>query len=446
MNNKKTIALVVESKLCNSCGACFAACPAGAIAFRETVGGHLFPVIDEKKCVFCGRCYTACPGKGLEQPASEKLPQDPFAGGIRQAFVGRANDVVIFKNSQSGGVVTALIAHMLTRGEITGAVATVMKKGWPPRGMPVVVSSPEGLPETQKSKYLPIPLLKEIPSVLKQEGFFAFVGLPCHMHGLHNLFSLWPDLNRRIAVKIGLICDRVLSLAVMDYFSKLASFDSLSFLTFRDKQRPSYPGNVVVESDDGRTCILDASVRMTAKDFFTPARCRLCFDKLNALSDIVVGDPHGISGVNRTEGESLVFLRTEAGESFFSRAMEENVVVARKIEVREAVGGQGIENKRQEWNAYFTLWKGAGRQTPYYPESVIQSSRKAPEKIMQKNRANIKLALNLDGFATRDDLVEAAVSWARKKKMSGCIAFPFRLLRRTAGQIKRKVKKLLGGL
>lgn len=446
MNNKKTIADVVENKLCNSCGACFAACPAGAITFNETLGGHLFPVIDNKKCVFCGRCYTVCPGKGLEQTATEKLPQDPFAGGIRQAFVGRANDVAIFKNSQSGGVVTALLGHLLTRGEISGAIATVMKKGPSPRGIPVVVSSPGGLPETQKSKYLPIPLLKEIPSILKQEGSFAFVGLPCHMHGLHNLFSLWPDLNCKIAVKIGLICDRVLSLAVMDYFSKLASFDSLSSLTFRDKQRPSYPGNVVVESDDGRTCILDASVRMTVKDFFTPARCRLCFDKLNALSDIVIGDPHGISGVNRTEGESLIFLRTEAGERFFSRAMEENVVSVCKIEVREAITGQRIENKRQEWNAYFSLWNGAGRQTPYYPELVFQSSRKASEKMMQKSRANIKQALDLDDYASRDDLVEAAVSWAKKKKMAGYIAFPFRLLRRTAGQIKRKVKKLLGGL
>lgn len=193
--NNRTIASVVENKLCNSCGACFAACPTEAIAFCETVGGHLFPDISDEKCISCGRCYLVCPGKGLEKTSAEKLPQDPFEGGILQAYVGRANDDAIFKNSQSGGIVTALVADLLERGEIDGALVAVMKRGPQSCGAPVIVHSLKELPKTQKSKYIPIPLLKEIPDILKEDGSYAFVGLPCHMHGLHNLYELYPDLD-----------------------------------------------------------------------------------------------------------------------------------------------------------------------------------------------------------------------------------------------------------
>ncbi len=441
---KNNITSTVNNRLCNSCGACFAACPTGAIEFRETVGGHLFPTIDEEKCIHCGRCYAICPGRGLGKAATEKLPGDPFAGGIRQAFVGRANDAVIFNNSQSGGIATALLDSLLSAGEIDGAFTAIMRRGPSPCGIPAVVSSPQELPETQKSKYIPIPLLKEIPSILNQEGSYAFVGLPCHMHGLHNLFTLYPELKRKIVVKIGLVCERVLSLAILGYFSSLVSFSNLVFLTFKDKQRPSYPGNVVVESDDGRLRILDSSVRMAAKDFFTPPRCRLCFDKLNTLSDIVVGDPHGITGVNRTEGESLVLLRTETGEEYFNRAVEENVVTVREIGVQEAVAGQGIEGKRPEWNAYCSLWDGMGRTLPVFPDSVTLASHKAADRVVQKCRANIKLALDLDDYPSREALVEAAVVWARKKKMAGYLFFPARAFRRLIGRMKRAIMKCGG--
>ena len=75
----------------------------------------------------------------------------------------------------------------------------------------------------------------------------------------------------------------------IDFISLQATNNPVNNFIFRDKLKPSYPGNSVVFSNDSEF-VLDASIRMNMKDFFTPARCRLCFDKLNIFSDLVMGE------------------------------------------------------------------------------------------------------------------------------------------------------------
>ncbi len=50
MNVSADISPVVEKTLCCTCGACAAVCRQEAITYKETIGGHLFPVIDKERC------------------------------------------------------------------------------------------------------------------------------------------------------------------------------------------------------------------------------------------------------------------------------------------------------------------------------------------------------------------------------------------------------------
>jgi aldehyde:ferredoxin oxidoreductase len=53
----RTSRLYVQPERCRSCGLCLAACPAGAIDWRQGTPA----VINAKKCVSCGKCFDACP-------------------------------------------------------------------------------------------------------------------------------------------------------------------------------------------------------------------------------------------------------------------------------------------------------------------------------------------------------------------------------------------------
>ncbi len=127
------------------------------------------------------------------------------------------------------------------------------------------------------------------------------------------------------------------------------------------------------------------------KDFFTPTRCMLCFDKMNIYSDVVLGDPHGIDGVDRENGESLVLTRTSLGEEIINGAITNGDITLRDASLEQAVAGQGIELKRKKFNANIKAWEELGNTSPSYPEEVsnywIEASSEEVTAAKKKNKS-----------------------------------------------------------
>jgi len=429
---KLDITQVVENHLCHSCGACFASCGHDSIGFVESVGGYYAPKIDYDSCTNCGLCFDVCSGDHFGETLQELVPEDPFVGYIRTCEVGVASNEEIFKNSQSGGVTTALLAQLLDSGAIEVALVAVMREDTPPRGDFALVRSSEELHASQKSKYTPIPLLSAIPELKNINGPIAIVGLSCHFHSLQNLCDVYKWLAKKEIIKIGLICDRVMTASAIDFIGLQATHEPIKNFAFRDKQKPTYPGNPTVTTTNDTEYILDKSVRMEMKDFFTPARCRLCFDKLNIFADVVMGDPHGVDGVDKKGGETLVLTRTQKGVELIEKAKAARSIVLRDADKQSAIKGQKIETKKKEWNAYVSAWKEMGRKVPNYPFTPQLSDSYENEK---KHLAH---ALSLDEYSSRDELLADAQKYYNKKKLKRAMKMPL-------VKIKNLVRKLIKG-
>lgn len=313
---KKNISDIRLAKLCCSCGACSYICRKNLITFKESIGGYLEPYINSSKCTDCGLCYHVCPSIHLGPNLKNQLPNDPFIGNIKTAYIGKSIDSEIYKNSQSGGVVTALLNHLFKTQQIEAAIVTVMKHSNPPRGDVILARNKYDLLIAQKSKYTPVPVLKILKEINDIRGKIAIVGLPCHIQGLYNILDLKPDLKDKIVLKVGLICERVLTTAAIDFLTYKAKIKNPNHIVFKDKNRPHYPGNIIVSSNKGEEVELDPQNRMLIKDYFTPVRCAICWDKMNVFSDITFGDPHGIPDIDRLLGEGLILPRTDVGAFF----------------------------------------------------------------------------------------------------------------------------------
>ena len=415
MKEFRDISGIVSRYMCSSCGACYTACGFDAIRYRETIGGYFFPEIDYEACTHCGLCAEVCPGAGFGKGLGMEMPKDPFSGEIMSCMVGRASDEKIFRNAQSGGVVTALLNQLFLSGLIDAAVTTVMKTGVPPRGEVLLAEKPEDLFVSQKSKYTPVPVLKVLKEVEKRKLRIAFVGLSCHMHGLMNLMDLKPDLKELVRVKIGLVCEHILTTSAIDYFGSKATTSPFEYFVFKDKNRSKYPGNPVITEAGGRQIQIQDSLRKRAKDFFTPLRCRLCFDKLNIFADLTAGDPHGLEGIDRIGGESLVFVRTDTGRRLLNLAMEEGSLEMRPVDCKSAVEGQGIRRKKRNWADSMQAWKDMGKPVPVYSFSFPfeQTSLKG------RRQAGIKLrqSMKLDQVKSRELLYVRADKKLRKDRL-----------------------------
>lgn len=437
---KKDISCVTSDYLCLSCGACSVTCKHGSIFYHETVGGFLFPQIDQKSCIHCGLCYDVCPGVHFNNSLINQMPADPFTGDILSCEVGTATEKAIFQNSQSGGIATALMTHLFEKEQIRGAIVATMQNA-PPRGKAILARSSDELILAQKSKYIPIPMLSVLADWNSIEGPVAFVGLPCQIHGLNNLFDRFPDLESKIFIKIGLICDRIQTNAVIDYFSHKAGKQSITNLTFRDKNEPTYPGNLVVTDENGEKRVFDASSRMEIKDFFTPPRCRLCFDKLNVYADIVVGDPHGIMGIDRTCGESLVFTRTKKGKNAFINAKNDGFIETRFVNAQNAINGQQIFRKQLLWSNYIHAWQKMGRKLPDFPKRIliIAENKKDANK---KYTVDLFTGLSLDRFPSRSAVIDAAEWWLFRRKIIILLIWPVSSLKILINRIIENENKL----
>lgn len=369
MNSKLDITQVVDNYLCHSCGSCFSACGHDCIEFNTTEAGYLFPKIDYDKCTDCELCYDVCPGDHFTDRLKEQTSTDPFIGDTICSYVGKATDDFIYKNSQSGGAATAILKYLFESGKIEAAIVTSMNMHCESYSEAKIVTSVDDLLEAQKSKYIPTNINSLMQKVQKLDGTVALVGLSCHMHGLENLLTIKKKLRNKI-IKIGLICDRVLLSSSVDFFLSKTTNEPIEKFVFRDTTNTGYPGDISVITNNNQVKVLNRKSRMIMKDYFTPTRCMLCFDKMNIYSDIVVGDPHGIEGVDRINGESLVISRTDLGDKIVEKVQQHGSARLRQVDTNTALNGQKISKKRTQWNAYINAWGELGFKRPDYPDNI----------------------------------------------------------------------------
>ena len=431
MPNRSNISDVVAKRLCNTCGGCYGICPADAIYFTETKGGHYFPVIDETACTCCGLCMEICPGAGFGPSLLTALPADPFEGYCLNAYVGKALNGRIYDNAQSGGIASALLVEALEGHRIRSAITVSMEFGNPPRPSVKFSRNISEILQGQKSKYCPVPLLGFLRELKKEDCPIAVVGTSCQIHGLRNVLEKLPKLRTTVAFTVGLVCDRVLTYAALDYLVAKSEIDpdTQVMLNFRDKSVSDYPGDVHVTSVNGQSVIMPSKTRIRIKDYFTPARCRLCFDKMNVFSDITVGDPHGISGLERKRGESVVIARTEKGGEIIQAACQDKAIAVRPVPYDAVLSGQGIGRKREQWRGYVDAWAQSGHELPNYVEMVKRAAPLLSRKVGYRN--GLQHALSLDQFPTREDLDCFVDRMLKKRGFINKLLFPFAFVKKT---------------
>ena len=201
--------------LCYGCGTCAGVCPNNAITMHlDREKGIYLPQIARNKCNNCGIHTQVCPWrffKKEELDLHDKELNDKIIGNYLGCYLGYSVDPELRKIASSGGLVSALSIFGLEEKNIDGVLVTKMDE-YPLKPVSFIAKTKDEILSATGSKYTPIPANTALREILKEDGKYAVVGLPCHIQGIRKAEKINKKLNERIVLHFGLICSGNISL------------------------------------------------------------------------------------------------------------------------------------------------------------------------------------------------------------------------------------------
>lgn len=365
MDNTNSVGHIRHIGLCCGCGACVGACKRQAISMTRNVAGYIVPKIDEAKCCNCGICLRTCPSFRGNKPMSSS--KDPFIGDALEGYIGYAQNAQYRAGGQSGGVVSAIIRHLLKRGLIDGAIVNVFNKSIN-RNVPELITNVDELPRSFGSYYAQSSVVELF--LKHKEKRLAIVALGCQTQALklflRNVSSTKPDV-----FIIGLFCAGNYSGDYIDDLIHASHIEPKAVDEFRfrykDIDEVAWPGKVMVASQ-GRHILLPSHRRTLVKRLYEVPRCRFCYDQLNVFADVSIGDPWGIGREDNRRGNSVFIARTKRGQDIIQSAMLAGEIVATSCKVEDIVAGQTVNTRlKRDLCAAVTVANDLNIEVPYVP-------------------------------------------------------------------------------
>ena len=234
---EKNIQGVIDNGLCSACGSCAGICPVNAIQMEANPAGFLYASINKEKCIGCAKCLRICPSFYENIPYI--VPEDWSDGKYLTGYVGYAVSEEIREESQSGGLVSALLTYMLKNGTIDGAVVSDFDISLQ-KPIPKYVSSEEDIVHAAGSYYSQVPMLNMLWN--HQDEKVAVVALGCQSESIHLAVDRLK--MKRPEMILGLVCGWQFSMEMTNDLIRLGGLKEGNLKHFwpRKKKRKGGPG------------------------------------------------------------------------------------------------------------------------------------------------------------------------------------------------------------
>ena len=323
---------------------------------------HWGPVLNKKYTGKSSSSLHICPGHEMNMPQLAesvfgRQPEDPIIGEVRLIASGYAADDIIRSSAASGGVATALIAHLFKTNKIDSCYCTSGKS--PNTGTGFLSRNVNDLLQATGSHYHPVAFGSSLSELVNGNDRFVFVGLPCEVAALRQLMSEKQDLAKRCVLVIGLFCGGI------NRFSGIGNYllhfginpKEVDEIDYRDGK---WPGQISLSLKNRRGAYKIPRIRgnsrwnilrymISFQGYWMLPRCRICPDQISDFADIALGDPHlpRFKEMN-SAGISAIIARNEKGMSIIKMAEMSGDIVLGQLTRDELVQSQGytLENRR----------------------------------------------------------------------------------------------------
>lgn len=307
---------VSDRSLCCGCTACQAVCPHKAVSMVPDALGFMYPSVDLDRCTDCGLCEKVCDFVRTSAEPSSRPETVPVVAA-------RNRDAAVLRESQSGGVFTALAKVVLSRSGVVYGSAMNPDFSVSHRRAETI----EECAALRGSKYAQSDMGDVFVLVRKdlEDGReVLFTGTPCQVAGL---VAYLPKRLIDKLLTVDIICHGVPSPKVWsDYVAFMGRKGELTSAVFRDKGAEGWKVHKEsFEYKDGCKVFRETFRVLFYKNIMLRRSCASCpYDYSRRKSDITIADFWGVEEIlphfDGNNGTSMVIPMSAKGHAALEAA------------------------------------------------------------------------------------------------------------------------------
>ncbi|MGD1883882.1 MAG: Coenzyme F420 hydrogenase/dehydrogenase, beta subunit C-terminal domain [Paracoccaceae bacterium] len=374
---------VVDGRLCSGCGACAALAPE-VVTMDLSTDGYLRPKRSKPLSEAQGAAISSvCPGLGMSLQADDRFDHVLW-GPYLSVSSGYAEDPDLRHNASSGGILSALLVHLLDSGEVDCVLQIAADPKRPIGNQTVFSNSADDVFQSAGSRYAPSAPLAEIGTLLDGNMRYAFVGKPCDVAALRTMGRSDPRVGARFPYMLSFFCAGVPSLkGANEILSEMGvSENELAQFRYRGDGWPGYA--TAIKKEGGTTRMSYAESWGGILSRHVQFRCKICPDGTGSFADVVCADAweadeKGYPVFSEAEGVSLVMGRTKRGEALIENAKAAGRIKTQPFDIDGLAAIQpGQTQKRRFVLSRLLALRMTGRVVPcYHGFHLWQNARKA---------------------------------------------------------------------
>ena len=346
---------------------------------------------------------------------------DKYIGPHLMCRKGYAADESIRENAASGGMITALLCHLLETGQIDGAWVSRTKIENGQLGYDTfIATTTEEIRDASSSIYMNMPLLKHVDMVRKFDGKVAVVMTPCVLKGLDALMKKDKALRDKIVLKLGLYCSGNHSekVTLLSLEQSGISLEGARRLYYR---RGHWRGQSAVVYENGSEKTFSYTKTICAYKnayFFEKGGCMTCQDHFALAADISFGDIWLKEMKGNPIKHTSCVIRSQRALKMYRSAVKAGAIVDSHISDRDMVRSQKralvfkftcapaklryyakegrhpdlTASDKCRWNHRLAFW--LARKNLAYSEEHYDSLRKIPHMLIYYYMCFIRVLLS----------------------------------------------------
>ena len=373
--------MICSKNNCTGCGACYNACPKGAIVMKEDEYGHIYPNIDESKCIGCNLCKKVCPELNNNMDFNEPI----------EVYALYNKNKVEREESSSGGAASLLYKSVLDdNGVIYGASNLFGNNDFEF----VRINDIKDLYKVKGSKYVHC-YIKDIFKNIKEDLLLnkkvLFIGTPCQVNGLKAyLMNEYENLYVADIICHGVPSQRLLFDEIKKNNIKPESVYKVSFrdekmfnIKFYNKK------DDVIFEEKANYC--DYYRHFLKGDFYRDSCYNCKYARRERTTDLTLGDFWGLSKESKIyddekKGISLVLINTIKGKELFNKIKDYANIEQRNYE--EAYVSNGQLRSPMKKNKNYDIYKKNYPKIGY--KKTINKMNKKKDVLIRKVKKIIK--------------------------------------------------------